>query len=1713
MQTVWAKNKLKDYNIRLFFQLKLKRADRIELIASDFYRLFINDEFIGYGPAKAAEKFARKDTYRLDSYENFVITVEVLCYNIPSYSIASGNPMFGAEIFVNDKIIADTKEFACYEVNDYVRKTQKYSFQRGFSEKYRMSEDRRDFYNGKTALSRLELVDVACPVILDRGVPYPDYKKIIPDKVETGNVRLDENAKLWYESWQMENNAKLNACFERSEIEEFVSDTVSKFVYSKGEIKKENLTEATYVVYDFGKIKTGFFETTLCAEQDSQVYLIWSETAKLTEEGIKIDFSRNDCCDIIKYDLKSGEYKVLTMEPYCARFALLVCLKGEINVKEFAIRRLENVNANRLKIVCENKNLEEIVRASQNTLAQNSVDIFTDCPGRERAGWLCDSYFMGEAEKLLFGDNIIERNFLENYILAESFPGYPENVIPMCYPSHILSGKFIPNWMLWFILELEKYFERSGNLLLIKNAENKVYGIINYFKKYENGDGLLENLSSWVFVEWSKANEFTEGVNFPTNMLYVAALTAAGKLYNDDALLKKAYRMKDKICSLSFNGVFFEDNAVRNSSGMLVRTGNVTETCQYYAICFGFAEGDRYCGLKKTMTVNFGRNRNDKSLFPQVYKSNCFIGNYLRLIFLFQEKQYDKVLEECESLFTNMAKTTGTLWEHDCEAKSLNHGYASYAACLIIKSLRKSGKYKFEINYAASDAAYGIVAEENFETARVLEQGGRIETVLNVSHNCAKNYLLNIVGEVNFDYTRRFERILPVYYRKLDDSVKTEGGRRVLVFDKKNEVKERTCYSMITDSLEIGEYEFSIKTLINGLKKRFPVTAEIYYGDKNTRYYYETPDKTITLYPENSNDYKIYGTKVILERPADFVMIKISAIDFDGEAKVFAPEFKNDDNKNLCPDFDIMPDDLKSFFWIGEGFSLVERPEYLIKINDKEIFNGRIMDRLQRFAGFKLPIPENIIKDGENKLEILYDDSNIKSYSVKKIRLLSAPKKFGVLGVKGIIRVGEEFGVFVYSENEPTSENNEYLTYRGFSRADEKYGVMKFVAKKIGKNVNILAESNGIKERIVIKEIIDKEADNVITGTGDFIYVNQNMNEFAEYLSWYLNNGIGEYLTFRCVYHWGGANELNEDFWKTAVKLLKDLKIYYALMYDGRELNGINASPSNALIKSEYYLGSQTHERDGAYIYWDQDLSRIDAFYYNVLSRKIKYSGMYGKKSPVYDKNKNAKMYFAPDDAENVKEAYDKFRENIRKTALDGATRHTGVTTLFKTFYEAGYDWVGYESMYGPHELMLGALRGAAKAYGRDKYGTHLALQWSTVPTDDERHFLRYRLSLYLSYMHGVTEINTEEGLWRIENPFAEFDNFSYACVGHREEQRKFNEFIKRHVRRGKLKTRIAMISGKYDGMEGFSSPCIYGQKKWKYSFPEQSWEAVKVFYPECDINAIYYYITQGGKNNVPLKDKQLMEVRKGLYRDIIDYRQVGFYSNTPYGVIDVIPSESKNLGDYEFLFFTGWNSADEKEINGLCDFVENGGALMLARPHLYGTVNREEALSGKAEILKSESVTRLLSYVDKGRVIYFDRDLYPAAYMNEYKTELLKAAELHCNRYIKNTKHLSYTEFETEDGATVFYLLNIDWWDDEPAEYEFMFNGKSFYEKIYGNNLRILTIKGDIAVFTEDNAADVEKIENGRIIVSGDGLTNITVYKSDKRSEKQFVVSGRKTI
>ena len=705
MKAVWIKDLYEEKNVAVTYQYRLTpTADMtLTLAASNLYRLFVNGEMKGYGPARAAKGYSRSDVYPLAAYagEETVLSVEVYSANTNTFYTVDEPPFFAAEIRAGGKVAAEASDFIAYPMTERVQKVRRFSFQRAYTEVYRLTGDPAAFYAGNTAgREAAQTAEVPMNRLLPRYVHMPKLDFVPAAPVEYGAVTLNEGAEPWRDRAYYGIDPVRFKGYRPDELETDPGELAGKFVcHRTGEERAEALSPMSYQLYDFGRTVTGFFRFRVKAEKGTELSILFDEVIAEKEDRREVSPFRNSCCNVIQYTLAEGESRILTFEANSARFAAVVIRGGGAEISDFGMVLYENPDAGDHKINTGDEALDRITKAAANTFAQNAVDVLTDCPSRERAGWLCDSYFSSRAEAFFTGKNLVEKSFLENYALSPQSPFLPEGMIPMCYPADHNDGVYIPNWSMWYILELANYVRRTGDGAMRELSREKVFGLVKFFERFYNEEGLLENLESWVFIEWSRCNDgdFIRGVNFPSNMLWAAALEAVDELYGAPALREKAVKMKDAIRSLSWNGAFFEDNAVRDEHGRLAKTGHTTETCQYYAFYFGVASKEAYPALFETLLTRFGPKRDPAKDYPAVFPSNAFIGNYLRLELLLRWGQYDRVLGECRDFFLGMAETTGTLWEHARLSSSLNHGFASMAAVYIDECLRHEGKGKSEI--------------------------------------------------------------------------------------------------------------------------------------------------------------------------------------------------------------------------------------------------------------------------------------------------------------------------------------------------------------------------------------------------------------------------------------------------------------------------------------------------------------------------------------------------------------------------------------------------------------------------------------------------------------------------------------------------------------------------------------------------------------------------------------------------------------------------------------------------------------------------------------------------------------------------------------------------------------------------------------------------------------------------------------------------------
>ncbi len=686
MKGIWAKNLSKEMNLTLAFSLDLGAKERftLKLAAASLYRVYVDGVFTSFGPQRAAEGYARFENI---SAKGKRIVVEVENLFVETFWVIKQPPFFACEVETATGKVYSADNFVCRILTDRVQKAQRYSYQRGFAETYVMAQDRSALYLGKDYDAKVaEVEEVAIPTLLPSIVDKPKYNVHTKQTlVEKGCVGEDASLPVWRDRAHWLVGTILEG-YKEEEWEDRLTDEASRFTYHSA--GSGVTTSRKYRKVDFSRAITGFFELTIKAKKAGCVYvlydeLLWYERGKGEKH---ISFERNTTSNVCKWKIEgAGTFRVTTFEPYTCRYACIVCDEGI--EASFAIRDYENPNADRLKFTCKDKRVEKIVEAARATLAQNAADLLTDCPSRERAGWLSDSYFSSVAERIFTGENQAEAAFLDNYAKAYE-EKLPKGMIPCCYPADCLENMYIPNWALWYIMEIEKYAKIYGVDEVVCNAKDTVLGILEYFKDYENELGLLEDLKSWVFIEWSAANDPNHvcGVNVASNMEYAACLKVAAKLYDIPEFETKAAKIDGLIKELAYDGKFFVDNLIRNEEGKLVQSGLITEVCQYYAFWFNCIDKYEYPELYKELMENLGTNRKEGYL-PEVGAPNVMYGLYMRVDLLMRDKERSKIFDECIRLFLPMAERTGTLWENNDISASCNHGFASYAIKWLIYAL------------------------------------------------------------------------------------------------------------------------------------------------------------------------------------------------------------------------------------------------------------------------------------------------------------------------------------------------------------------------------------------------------------------------------------------------------------------------------------------------------------------------------------------------------------------------------------------------------------------------------------------------------------------------------------------------------------------------------------------------------------------------------------------------------------------------------------------------------------------------------------------------------------------------------------------------------------------------------------------------------------------------------------------------------------------
>jgi len=828
-----------------------------------------------------------------------------------------------------------------------------------------------------------------------------------------------------------------------------------------------------------------------------------------------------------------------------------------------------------------------------------------------------------------------------------------------------------------------------------------------------------------------------------------------------------------------------------------------------------------------------------------------------------------------------------------------------------------------------------------------------------------------------------------------------------------------------------------------------------------------------------SYDWKTFCGEFRLPAEPSAMLISIGGCDLSGGLTISLPRISQN---GIC--LEIPRYHPESEEWLCSNVSQAEWPQLSILIDDDAVFSASVFHRAaNRFRDFEISLPD--LAAGRHELTFVFDRGYGNYYSLDEINLLEeAVADFEIIGVPAFVPEQAEFSVMIEVNEDDcrleisATDGAQPVADSLVCKTQGLYAV-KCKAGTAGSSPEIIITSKSGKACAEVTMVTFAEGDGILLSTSDWIYI--GYDQFVPYLKWMYANNIMNAVVIRPSYQWNGTRHADEEFFRKAKGLFASFNLYYALMSEGRCLPGCSINPEDEWLQGDYYLGRQAHEDDGSYNYWGRAAPYRNETLLRLMERYLDSGGIF----PV----------FRFDDAAacNMQEASEYFVHNLKR-AKSASTRHTGPSVLFRYFYQAGYEWLGAEQFYGPEEIVLSALRGASKVYGKSRYGTHHATQWGSPHTWEVE--AQYK-SHAVAYLHGSSHINTEDGLWNTENCN---HRFSPETIQHVERQRDMMDFIKTHRRSGEMIVKIAVLQGKYDGWACFGEGNLWGQDspEWEQGAAEESYDLLKVFYPRESLHGF----SVGG---------------------------------TPFGPVDLLPIEASAdiLQTYDALVFLGWNTYDDEQFSQLLSFVKNGGTLLLTRAHLNANLTHNSAIvqpskSEFCDFLNSYSATVADSQAPavhitagKGRIVFFDTDKYPAdanirsAYEKEMRVigEACLESERNCG-WARGSDNIGFTVWDTEfkeKKIRRIFLLNYS--DDEVQSVNLLVRKSEFTVDIAPKSINTVYVFSGIAVLLSDPLADVLDIEKaaGKYTVTFFAVNHcyMTLFSEDGSARKVDIACG----
>ena len=672
--------------------------------ADTFHRLWINGELAMHGPARSSVGKATVDPVDVVSFLKpgpNTIEAEALHYN-GRFEALGQAPGFLCELELavggERRVVATDNTWEAREVAAWSRQSPRHSFQRTWLEDFDSRLEQRVVWQPAVVLGPVGMAP--WKTVSLRDVPLPNPRQIFRPIRVLGTQRGDGSVGDLKGTPELESTrygARPDWC-RRLQTEQVKPDssatTNPQGVTADGRGDAILKGDGASIVYDLGANQVGFFGFELNGAAGQIFELVWNESLADKDQTVR-PIQGIEATQALRYVLRDGRQTYLAFNPFLARYVRVVQRgAGEIVIHRLWLADYSFAPPAQGDFQCSDAGLNRIFQAAARTAKLNTLDTFMDNPSRERGAWMREAYWTAQSIYTVFGDLSVSRRMVRQGADSQHAADRagPPGMVQMLYPAANIDRSFIPAHALYWALQAGLHERIAGDVEFVREIMPAVRQLLEAFKTWRNREGLLENVTSWNFLDWATIR--ADGVSVALNAMYARTLDQAARLERTigeepraEQYERAAAGVRESLNRGCAGELFFPDALIRNADHTLAPSRETCEATQYFVLWADVPATDHGRRMWQALREDFLPTPGHDQSIRGLTRAGLY-SFFERLQVAARFGDHDAVVRDVKAMFQPMADSSpGTLWEHPLRQWCLCQGFCSGVATILTEEV------------------------------------------------------------------------------------------------------------------------------------------------------------------------------------------------------------------------------------------------------------------------------------------------------------------------------------------------------------------------------------------------------------------------------------------------------------------------------------------------------------------------------------------------------------------------------------------------------------------------------------------------------------------------------------------------------------------------------------------------------------------------------------------------------------------------------------------------------------------------------------------------------------------------------------------------------------------------------------------------------------------------------------------------------------------